>query len=208
MTTYISQADTNKMIRKVLKETFPGIKFSVRGSGGSSTNIGWTDGPNKTQVENVIGVFEGSYFDGMIDYKGSRFAWLNGEEVSFGADFIFYNRDNSKTLERKIANRLIQEFRLDELPGRPADVDTFLARFHQGDLYNCSPYSNEDSTCGPHSLQSKMHQGCAKQTFYPFSQSSPTRDTVKFKGDDGYGAGCVGRDGNGEGYGGYPRSQG
>ena len=65
MTDYISQVETNKLIRKVLRESFPGVKFSVRGksyAGGGSTNINWTNGPNEKQVERLVSAFEGSYF--------------------------------------------------------------------------------------------------------------------------------------------------
>ena len=109
MTDYISQTETNKLIRKVLKESFPGVKFSVRTRGGS-TNINWTNGPNAKQVESLISVFEGSYFDGMIDYKGSRYAWLDGREVSFMADFIFLHRDQSIDLELRIIGRIANKY--------------------------------------------------------------------------------------------------
>lgn len=113
MTDYISQTETNKLIRKVLKESFPGVKFSVRGksyAGGGSTNIGWTDGPNAKQVESLISVFEGSYFDGMIDYKGSRYGTLDGQDVHFMADFIFCNRDESIELELRIISRIANKY--------------------------------------------------------------------------------------------------
>ena len=109
MTDYISQTETNKLIRKVLRESFPGVKFSVRTRGGS-TNINWTDGPNANQVERLVSAFEGSYFDGMIDYQGSRFAMLDGREVRFMADFIFTNRHYSDDVERMMAQRLIQQY--------------------------------------------------------------------------------------------------
>ena len=47
MSKYINLTETNKLIRRTLKEAFPSVKFSVRGrsySGGSSTDITWTDG--------------------------------------------------------------------------------------------------------------------------------------------------------------------
>lgn len=211
MTNYISITETNKLMRKVLKESFLGVKFSVRGksyAGGGSTNISWTDGPNEKQVSGLISVFEGSYFDGMIDYKGSKYAWLDGCEVSFMADFIFYNRSVSPELEQRIAARIIKKYRLYELPGRPSDVNTYIERYHNGELFNASPFSNEDTLEGgsPHSLCSMLRNQCAKHTFIPFAQLSPTLARVSFKGDDGYGAGCVGRDGQGEGYGGYPQA--
>lgn len=202
MTVYISQTETNRLIRKVLKESFPGVKFSVRTRGGS-TNINWTDGPNQKQVESLISVFEGSYFDGMIDYKGSRYAWLDGHEVSFMADFIFCHRGWSESLERRVAARIINEYRLYELPGRPADVDTYIERFNNGDLYNMSPFSNESTLEGgsPYSLQAMLRNQCGKHTFMPFPKESPTLARVTFAGDDGYGMGTVGRNGSGGNHG-------
>ena len=49
--------DIAKEIRAVLKSTFPATKFSVtisRFSQGSSADISWTDGPTKTQVNDLI----------------------------------------------------------------------------------------------------------------------------------------------------------
>jgi hypothetical protein len=46
---YLSCAETAKLVRKVLKTAFQGVKFSVRSdtySGGASIDIRWTDGPN------------------------------------------------------------------------------------------------------------------------------------------------------------------
>lgn len=98
MSKSISCTETAKLIRKALKEAFPDVKFSVQSSqysGGASIRIRYTDGPNVNQVESVTDRFEGSYFDGQIDFKGSKYAMINGEQVSFGADFIFVNRDYS-----------------------------------------------------------------------------------------------------------------
>lgn len=95
---YLSCADTAKLVRQALKEAFPGIKFSVRSSiysGGASIRVGWIDGPNAAQVEAVAKVFEGAYFDGMQDYKGSLSALVDGVVTSFGADYIFCERGNS-----------------------------------------------------------------------------------------------------------------
>ncbi|MDP3554840.1 LPD29 domain-containing protein [Methylocystis sp.] len=104
---YLSCADTAKLIRRALKEAFPEVKFSVRShvySGGASINVGWTDGPTTKQVERVAKTFEGAYFDGMTDYKGGYSCAIDGEPVSFGADFVFCNRDVSADQEMKAAD--------------------------------------------------------------------------------------------------------
>ena len=52
--------DIAKEIRAVLKGTFPATKFSVKSSRfsqGSSADISWTDGPTKTQVNDLIGEY-------------------------------------------------------------------------------------------------------------------------------------------------------
>ena len=204
MTDYISQTETNKLIRKALRESFPGVKFSVRTRGGS-TNINWTNGPNAKQIDSLVSAFEGSYFDGMIDYKGSRYAMLDGREVHFLADFIFTNRHYSDDLEHMMAARLIAEYGQQCEYLETATPESFIADWHQGNLYNVFPcggdWSNENA------LGTMLHQKLYKYTLSPFPQHSQTLDRVRFSGDDGYGAGTVGRDGKGEGYGGYPRSE-
>lgn len=97
-TKYISTTDTAKIIRKVLKEAFPRVKFLVRSkvyAGGSSINVSWTDGPAKDQVKAMIQKFEGATFDGMADYKDYVYCRINGERVHFCPDFIFAVRDCS-----------------------------------------------------------------------------------------------------------------
>jgi hypothetical protein len=78
--TYFSAAETAKIVRKMLKENFPGVKFSVRSetySMGDSVNVHWTDGPTTKQVDDVVGFLAGSGFDGMIDLKYNISHWMN-----------------------------------------------------------------------------------------------------------------------------------
>lgn len=202
MTDYISQVETNKLIRKVLRESFPGVKFSVRTRGGSA-NINWTNGPNTNQVERLVSAFEGSYFDGMIDYKGSRYAMLDGKEVHFMADFIFTNRHYSNDLERMMAARLIAKYGQQCEYLESTTPESMIADWHQGNLWNVyhcgGDWSHENS------LSSMLHQKLGKYTRSPFPQHSQTLDRVRFSGDDGYGAGTVGRNGSGTSLG-YPRT--
>lgn len=96
---YLSCAETAALVRQALKEAFPDVKFSVRSktySGGASMTVAWTDGPNSAQVGAVTSVFEGSYFDGGIDYKGSVYHMMDGVQVHFGADSIHCERSYSE----------------------------------------------------------------------------------------------------------------
>jgi len=116
MTKYFSTAETAKMIRKALAESFPGIKFSVRSktySGGSSINVSWTDGPTAKMVDAIAGTFSGAYFDGMQDYKGSTYAMIDGETVKFGADFIFTAREHSDVLRAQVVAAYTRKYGVD-----------------------------------------------------------------------------------------------
>ena len=96
MTKYIAVTETAKLIRAALKEAFPEIKFSVRTdkyANGSSINVSWQEGPTAAQVDAIAKTFQGGYFDGMTDYKGHHNHMMNGEEVSFGGDFVFCRRE-------------------------------------------------------------------------------------------------------------------
>lgn len=75
---YIDTAVGAKMLRKQLKISFPGQKFSVRisrYSGGSSTHISWVDGPTEREVEAISNGFQGGRFDGMIDLAYNADSW-------------------------------------------------------------------------------------------------------------------------------------
>lgn len=118
---YIDTVETAKIIRKVLKTYFPDIKFSVRSSkysGGSSIDIGWTDGPTSNQVKKITDYFEGASFDGMIDLKSYVHKVEmdeNGNDitVSYGPDFIFENRRFSEKYIQNVASIIINDWGLD-----------------------------------------------------------------------------------------------
>lgn len=119
--TYLSAADTAKLIRVQLSKHFPTTKFYVNSktySGGASIDIDWYDGPTSEQVKAITNPFSGAGFDGMTDYKTSHTSWLlpdgsahfqtyqndyftetvytkphpDAKLVHFGADYIFENR--------------------------------------------------------------------------------------------------------------------
>lgn len=131
-TLYLSCADTAKLVRKKLREKFPGVKFSVRSSnysGGASITVRWTDGPLDRDVQREVDVYAGAQFDGMIDLKTHRTHWIepdgtayiaraqgsasydekigdprSGEArlCSFGADYILTSRDVSDEFKKSL----------------------------------------------------------------------------------------------------------
>ncbi len=103
----LSCAETAQLVRQALKTAFPGHKFSVRAktySGGASVDIAWTDGPTAKQVDAICKRFEGATFDGMIDLKSYREpVRIDGQLVSFGADYVMTQRELSADLLKRCA---------------------------------------------------------------------------------------------------------
>jgi hypothetical protein len=77
--TYLSAAETAKLVRAALKRSFPGVVFSVKSktySGGASIDVRWIDGPTSKMVEGVAGQFAGGRFDGMVDMQINVSHWM------------------------------------------------------------------------------------------------------------------------------------
>lgn len=195
MSKYMSCAETAKLVRQSLKESFPGVKFSVKSSvysGGASITVRYEDGPAAKIVESVAKRFQGGYFDGMIDYKGSNKHTLDGEIVSFGADFIFVNRDHSAAqVERAIV------FLLNKYPNNnfgSLSAQEMVPAFQSGKLYNVFPIGGEWS--GNNSLQCMVNATLSKFSTVAAPAASATPERVSFYGDDGCGRGTVGMPGS------------
>jgi hypothetical protein len=177
MAKYLTCAETAKLVRAALKEAFPGVKFSVKSSvyaGGASITVAYTDGPTYEQVKGVVGMFEGSYFDGMTDYKGSNYSSLDGEEVRFGADFIFVNRRFSVALLTNLVANACKYYGY----ATPAVVEGYSGAYIADRL----DYDTERR------IMAKVSEYSADD-----AAESPTLARVAFLGDDGYGYGAVGR---------------
>lgn len=175
---YLSCAETAKLVRAALKESFPGVKFSVKSSvysGGASIAIRYIDGPNIDQVKAVTSMFEGSYFDGMTDYKGSNYSSLDGQEVRFGADFIFINRDFSA------------EYLTSEVAAACAYFGYPMPQITKPEGYGAYIADRLD-----YETMNRIYSRTGKASLCATSPST-TLARVGFLGDDGYGYGAVGR---------------
>ncbi len=107
---YMPTTEVSKEVRKVLKKAFPDTKFSVRSeiySGGSSIDVRWTNGASEDKVEQVIGQYHGSDFDGMIDLKSS-----NGRP--YGNDYIFCHRTVTDDIKLKEAQEIAKKYGVNE----------------------------------------------------------------------------------------------
>jgi hypothetical protein len=183
MTNYISCADTAKLLRAALKETFDGIKFAVRSktyTGGASITIEWTDGPNTAQVKTVADAFEGAYFDGGIDYQGTKYHKLDGVEVHFGANFIFESRQYSDAMVTRAIAAVVRQYGGCEMK----TVEDYRRGRCWAGLWTQSGGCDMERALNQHlsRMSDRLHVG-----------ASPTLARLAFAGDDGYGAGTVGR---------------
>ncbi|PLX76774.1 MAG: hypothetical protein C0607_03690 [Azoarcus sp.] len=184
-TKYLSCAETAKLVRQALKEAFPGIKFSVRSSnysGGASMRIEWLDGPNTAQVEAVACRFKASYFDGGIDYKGSIYHMMYGQQVRFGADFIHCQRQFSdaaiQTAIDRTYSRYAGNFKSDGI-----DKPT-VQQYRNGDLWSVR-------LSGLHHYGNQGVQADVSEALYKHSDrmkvaQSATAGRVFVTHDDGY----------------------
>jgi hypothetical protein len=138
--TRFTTTETARLIRKALKQAFPGVKFSVRSSsyaGGSSISVRWMDGPTVDDVNGTVNRYQGADFDGMTDMKTYRDSTLVAnedgsiEEVSYSVDFVSCSRSHSA--ERTAAAE--QEIR--EFLGRDFDpTERLPVSTYEGELYN------------------------------------------------------------------------
>lgn len=188
---YINCVDTAKLIRAALKESFPNVKFSVNSksyAGGASITIGYFDGPTSEQVKAVVGVFEGSYFDGMQDYKGQNYANLDGEEVKFGADFVFVNRKVSNDLLLGVVCEVQNQYQLDN------EVTIYVSNYDQAASVSKVADNADSAKRGflPYDIQRLIYNKVG-ETSLCATQQSKTLTRVFSMGDDGYGYGCVGK---------------
>lgn len=183
MTKYLSVTDTAKLLRQALKESFPGVKFSVKSSkyaGGASIHVSWIDGPSAVLVEPITSLFAGSYFDGMIDYKGSRYHTINGERASMGADYVFTNRDYSDAQILRAIDAVYLQYKRD---GYATDKPT-LADYKSGALYRVHVTGMHGH--GNESVQADIRGNLHKRSTVATPAPSATLATIICTGDDGY----------------------
>jgi hypothetical protein len=109
----IDTAEGAKLIRAELKRAYPAVTFSVRihrYSGGSSTRVEWIDGPTTKEVESLVGWYQGSSFDGMIDLRSYHDSELNGEAVYFSNNHVFCTREYSPDFMRRVCGEVCKDW--------------------------------------------------------------------------------------------------
>lgn len=98
---FIDCAQISTLVKRALREAFPGCKFSVTSSRtGGSVYVRWTDGPSTMLVESITSRFEGQGFDGMTDSTVTRKMTLDGQPARF-CSFISTDRSTTVMFDRR-----------------------------------------------------------------------------------------------------------
>lgn len=189
--TYLSCADTAKLVRKSLRADFPGVKFSVRSStyaGGASIDVGWEDGPTSKQVDATLHLYEGASFDGMIDLKSYHDSLIMTDDgpqsVHFGADFVHGQRRVS-TMRQAIYRVELERFLGEKLNRDGLHSLRVPAGF--GRYYSCE-FEGESEHPG---LSRDDHQGeYASTLIHQMAYQRPWLDEPCPGSPDVYCAGC------------------
>ena len=184
-TQYLTITETAKLVRAVLKEAFPIIKFSVKSSSyskGASISVSWTDGANEAQVKAMVNRFSSSYFDSLIDYKGSIHHIMDGKRVRFASDSISLHRVNSDDARQSAINRVWNKYHA-EFAHDGLEKPTVEA-MKRGEYFTVQ-FSRLHKS-GIDTVQREINTAMNKHTYTPKTLPSPTASRVMVIGDDGY----------------------
>lgn len=99
-------------IRKVLKQKFPEVKFSVRSksfSMGDEVNVRWVDGPTEREVEKEVNHFQKGSFDGMQDI----YEYSNSRDDIPQTKYLFCIRKISYAKAQEVARYLLDYRRIE-----------------------------------------------------------------------------------------------
>jgi predicted SpoU family rRNA methylase len=125
----------------------------------------------------------------MQDYKGLNYAAIDGEEVRFGADFIFVNRKFTDATIQVAIDQLYENFAGNFKD--TTDPKATVEQFKTGALYNkyVPGYGNGYRD----NLQALTYDLLEKIGAEIEPVVTALLKRVKSLGDDGYGYGCTGR---------------
>ncbi|KNH09914.1 hypothetical protein BRCH_02862c [Candidatus Burkholderia brachyanthoides] len=174
------------------------MKLSVRSrtySGGASIYVSLTDGPNAAQVEAITGGFKAAYFDSLIDYQGSIYHMMDGQQVCFGANHIATVREHSDAAVQSAIDRVYRRYKSNFTENRL--IAPTVDQFRSGDLYRVQLSGLHWD--GASSVQTMIHAVLAKQSDRLKVTHSKTASRKFVTHDDGYSCLC------GEGFSAMPR---
>jgi len=102
------QAEVAKLLRKELKEKFPGIKFNIRSrsfSGGNDVRIDYINGVPADEIRKIVNKYEAGSFDGMTDMYNYDY-----DKTGPTAKYIMVNRNISDDVWEKTKRDLAYSY--------------------------------------------------------------------------------------------------
>lgn len=95
-------------LRKLLRQRFKAVKFSVRMDGYNAIRVRWTDGPTAAEVKALSRRFKRGNFDGMTDsYDYQRSPWC---QLFGGVEYVFEEREFSDEHTTRAIEALWQRY--------------------------------------------------------------------------------------------------
>lgn len=113
---WLPVVDVAKLIRKILKGSYPEIKFSVRSkkyAGGASIDVSYWDGPQASKVEALIKHLQHNDYMDNTDYVHTKVSIHGTKTFHSGAGYIFVKRDYSKAITEEVARKVIEDYGLE-----------------------------------------------------------------------------------------------
>jgi hypothetical protein len=126
--TSIPASTVARTVRKELKKAFPGVQFRVSGRRSAwllsegTVYVGWTDGPKKQEVQEIVGRFEGIKLT--MDYAGYWDAEPidNGDGTYYGVGTVESCRSYSDEAKQAAAQKMVEAM-------GASSVDDLIANF-------------------------------------------------------------------------------
>lgn len=134
---WLPAKDVAKIARKVLKKTFPDVKFSVRThtyAGGASIDVSWWDGPRAQDVERHVKHLQSVSHMDITDLVHHKNSVHEGKDFHSGANYIFCKRLHSKAFLERITKQVIHRDGLDV--GMPEIRESEWGAHLTGDVAN------------------------------------------------------------------------
>lgn len=94
---YMRPAEEAKLVRQVLKEAFPGVRFSVTSreyTGGGTVVVRWQDGPTRETVQALMEIFRSEKWETSLDRYVHFSHTLDGKPVAFLAGSVSCERNS------------------------------------------------------------------------------------------------------------------
>lgn len=140
MSKTIYATEVSKIIRGILKQNFPSIKFSVTTQNNSVIRITWKGGNiTQEQVEKLVNGFKGKHYDGMYEVTSYSDTVYNGETVHFSVSGIYCSRHLTVEYLTQFADFISEHYHFKNPQTNETIKPLYKVKdseYHGADIYN------------------------------------------------------------------------